>query len=331
MKNFLITGGLGFIGSHFVVNQVKKGNLVVNVDKVTYAADFNNVEEVANSNNYNFIQADINDTDTIYDALKEFQIDYVVNFAAESHVDNSIKSAGEFIRTNVNGTFSMLEAAKKYYQELLDEDEKKQNFRFLHVSTDEVFGSLKDGDPAFTEENKYLPNSPYSSSKAASDHLVRAWNETYKLPTIITNCSNNYGPNQHKEKLIPKMITSALLGSDLTIYGNGKNIRDWIYVEDHCRGIELALLDGKIGETYCLGGECEMRNVEIVNLICEILDELNPKPNGESYKTQIKYVEDRQGHDYRYAISNAKSKRELGFEVSKSFEDNLRGVVKGFL
>lgn len=329
MKNFLITGGLGFIGSHFVVNQIKRGNLVVNVDKVTYAANFDNIKNVADHKNYNFIQADINDTDTIYDALKEFQIDYIVNFAAESHVDNSIKSAGEFIRTNINGTFSMLEAAKKYYQEL--SDEKKKIFRFLHVSTDEVYGSLSDDDPAFTEDNKYLPNSPYSSSKAASDHLVRAWNETYKLPTIITNCSNNYGANQHKEKLIPKMITNALAGDDMTIYGNGRNIRDWIYVEDHCRGIELALLDGKIGETYCLGGECEMRNVEIVNLICEILDELKPKEDGGSYKTQIKYVKDRQGHDYRYAISNAKSKKELGFEVSKSFKDNLKGVIKGFL
>lgn len=329
MKNFLITGGLGFIGSHFVVNQVKKGNLVVNVDKVTYAANFDNVKEISEDKNYNFIQADINDADTIYNALNEFQIDYVVNFAAESHVDNSIKSAGEFIRTNINGTFSMLEAAKKYYQEL--QGDKKQNFRFLHVSTDEVFGSLKDEDPAFTEDNKYLPNSPYSSSKAASDHLVRAWNETYKLPTIITNCSNNYGKNQHKEKLIPKMISNALSGEALTIYGNGKNIRDWIYVEDHCIGIELALTKGKIGETYCLGGECEMRNVEIVDLICKILDELKPKPNGDSYKDQIKYVEDRQGHDYRYAISNVKSKKELGFEVSKSFEDNLRGVIKGFL
>lgn len=329
MKNFLVTGGLGFIGSHFVVNQVKKGNLVVNVDKVTYAANFDNVKEVKGSDNYHFIKADINSTDLISGLLADFKIDYIVNFAAESHVDNSIKSAGEFIQTNINGTFSMLEAAKKYYLAL--QGEKKQNFRFLHVSTDEVFGSLKDGDPAFTEENKYLPNSPYSSSKASSDHLVRAWNETYKLPTIITNCSNNYGANQHEEKLIPKMITNALSGNDLTIYGNGKNIRDWIYVEDHCRGIELALTKGRIGETYCLGGECEMRNVEIVDLICEILDELKPKPNGESYKSQIKFIEDRQGHDYRYAISNAKSKKELGFEVSKSFKDNLRGIVEGFL
>ncbi len=329
MKNFLVTGGLGFIGSHFVVNQVKKGNLVVNVDKVTYAANFNNVKEVSEDKNYHFVKADINSTDLIHGLLEDFKIDYVVNFAAESHVDNSIKSAGEFIKTNINGTFSMLEAAKKYYEKL--SGEKKSDFRFLHVSTDEVFGSLKDGDPAFTEENKYLPNSPYSSSKASSDHLVRAWNETYKLPTIITNCSNNYGANQHNEKLIPKMITNALARQALTIYGNGKNIRDWIYVEDHCRGIELALTKGKIGETYCLGGECEMRNTEIVDLICEILDELKPKSDGSSYKTQIKFIEDRQGHDYRYAISNAKSKRELGFEVSKSFKDNLKGIIKGFL
>ncbi len=329
MKNFLVTGGLGFIGSHFVVEQVKKGNLVVNVDKVTYAANYDNVKEISGDKNYNFIKADINETAVIYAALKESNIDYIVNFAAESHVDNSIKSAGEFIQTNINGTFSMLEAAKNYYQEL--EGEKKANFRFLHVSTDEVFGSLKDGDPAFTEENKYLPNSPYSSSKASSDHLVRAWNETYGLPAIITNCSNNYGANQHEEKLIPKMITNALSGKDLTIYGNGKNIRDWIYVEDHCHGIELALTKGQIGDTYCLGGECEMRNTKIVDLICDILDELKPKSNGESYKSQIKFIEDRQGHDYRYAISNAKSKKELGFEVSKSFRSNLEGIIKGLL
>lgn len=329
MQNFLVTGGLGFIGSHFVVNQIKKGNLVVNVDKVTYAANHDNVKEVVENENYHFVKADINSTDLIHNLLIDYKIDYVVNFAAESHVDNSIKSADEFIQTNINGTFSMLQAAKNYYQDL--QGQKKDDFRFLHVSTDEVYGSLQDGDPAFTEENKYLPNSPYSSSKAASDHLVRAWNETYKLPTIITNCSNNYGANQHEEKLIPKMITNALKGEDLTIYGNGKNIRDWIYVEDHCHGIELALTKGRVSETYCLGGECEMRNNEIVDKICEILDNLKPKSDGSSYKSQIKFIEDRQGHDYRYAISNAKSKKELGFEVSKSFTDNLTGIIEKFL
>lgn len=329
MKNFLVTGGLGFIGSHFVVNQIKKGNVVVNVDKVTYAANHDNVKEVSQDKNYHFVKADINSTDLIHNLLIDYKIDYVMNFAAESHVDNSIKSADEFIQTNINGTFSMLQAAKKYYQGL--EGEKQVDFRFLHVSTDEVFGSLQDGEPAFTEENKYLPNSPYSSSKAASDHLVRAWNETYELPTIITNCSNNYGANQHEEKLIPKMITNALKGEDLTIYGNGKNIRDWIYVEDHCHGIELALTKGRVGETYCLGGECEMRNTEIVDKICEILDQIQPRADGSSYQSQIKFIEDRQGHDYRYAISNAKSQKELGFEVSKSFADNLTRIIKGIL
>lgn len=329
MKNFLVTGGLGFIGSHFVINQIKKGNLVVNVDKVTYAANKDNVKEVSDNKNYHFVKADINSTDLIEGLLSDFQIDYVVNFAAESHVDNSIKSAGEFIKTNINGTFSMLEATNKYFQTL--NGDKKQDFRFLHVSTDEVFGSLKDDEPAFTEDSKYLPNSPYSASKAASDHLVRAWNETHKLPAIITNCSNNYGLNQHEEKLIPKIITNAVAGKDLPIYGDGKNIRDWIYVEDHCHGIELALTKGRIGETYCLGGECEMRNTEIVDLICEILDELKPKSDKSSYKAQIKFVQDRQGHDYRYAISNEKSKKELGFEVSKSFKDNLEKVIKNYL
>ncbi len=219
----------------------------------------------------------------------------------------------------------MLQASLKYYQELTGE--KKENFRFLHVSTDEVFGSLKEGDPAFTEESRYQPNSPYSASKAASDHLVRAWYETYKLPTIITNCSNNFGANQHSEKLIPTIIRSALSGKDIPIYGNGKNIRDWIYVEDHCDGIALALAKGEVNATYCFGGEMEIRNIDIAKLICEILDKIHPRANKLSYASQIKFVEDRKGHDYRYAINNAKVKKELRFLVKKSFRQRLEEVV----
>ncbi len=325
MKNFLITGGLGFIGSCFVVNQVKKGNFVVNLDKITYAANQENVAEISGAKNYKFVQGDICDFDLVYKILNENNIDFVVNFAAESHVDNSIKNADEFIKTNINGVFSMLKASLQYYQDL--KADKKNNFRFLHISTDEVFGSLSENDPAFNENSQYQPNSPYSASKAASDHLVRAWFETYKLPAIITNCSNNFGPNQHKEKFIPTVINSCLSGKEIPIYGNGKNIRDWIFVADHCYGIELALEKGEVGESYCLGGESEMRNIEIANLICEILDEKKPRNDKKSYKEQIKFVEDRKGHDYRYAIDNKKAREKLGFNLTKSFKERLEETI----
>ena len=326
MKKILVTGGCGFIGSSFVVQQVQKGNLVVNVDKMTYAANADNVAEVVANENYHFVKGDINDQALVEKLLEQFEIDWLVNFAAESHVDNSIANADVFITTNINGTFSLLQAALQYYGKLTGA--KKDNFRFLHVSTDEVFGSLKEGEPAFTEENCYQPNSPYSASKAASDHLVRAWNETYKLPTIITNCSNNFGAKQHSEKLIPTIIRSALSGKDIPIYGNGKNIRDWIFVEDHCKGIALALEKGGVGETYCFGGESEMRNIEIAQIICSELDQLKPRADKLSYTTQIKFVEDRKGHDYRYAINNAKVRSELGFVVEKGFLERIKEVVK---
>lgn len=329
MKKILVTGGCGFIGSRFVVEQINLGNLVVNLDKMTYAANKDNVADVVVHKNYNFIKGDICDQALILDLLKQFEIDWIVNFAAESHVDNSINFAEVFIATNINGTFSLLQSALKYYQELIGE--KKQNFRFLHVSTDEVFGSLQEHDPAFTEKNPYRPNSPYSASKAASDHLVRAWFETYKLPTIITNCSNNFGPNQHQEKLIPTIIRCALDGQDIPIYGNGKNIRDWIFVADHCKGIELALAGGKVGETYCFGGECEIRNIDIANMICNILDKIKPRQDGNSYQLQIKFVEDRKGHDYRYAINNLKVRDSFGFNITKSFEVRLRETVEFFI
>jgi dTDP-glucose 4,6-dehydratase len=325
MKNILITGGCGFIGSCFAIDQVKKGNLVINIDKLTYAASIDNVKEISDNKSYKFFKLDINQEEEIHNILNEFKIDWLINFAAESHVDNSIANPGDFINTNINGTYSLLQASLRYYKNL--NDNNKSVFRFLHVSTDEVFGSLKENDPKFNEETRYDPSSPYSASKAASDHLVRAWNHTYGLPTIITNCSNNYGPRQHKEKLIPKVLNACLTGDQIPVYGNGKNIRDWIYVEDHCLGIELALEKGKVGGTYCFGGENEIRNIEIVNTICEILDELKPREDKKSYKSQISYVEDRFGHDYRYAIDNSNASKNLNFKPSKSFKENLLSTI----
>ncbi len=332
MKNILVTGGCGFIGSHFAIEQIIKGNKVVNLDKLTYAANQKNLEPIVehqNYKNYHFVKGDINDFGLVFDLLKKHKIDWLVNFAAESHVDNSIAGPEVFIKTNINGTFSLLQASLTYFNNL--DSSKKNDFRFLHVSTDEVFGSLNENEPKFSETNRYKPNSPYSASKAASDHLVRAWGETYNLPIIITNCSNNFGPHQHFEKLIPTIIRNCLAGNDIPIYGDGKNIRDWIFVKDHCHGIDLALTKGKIGETYLFGGENEIRNIEIANLICEILDEKKPKIDKASYKTQIKFVKDRLGHDFRYAISNLKSNKELDFKVSKSFEERLYETIDYYL
>jgi dTDP-glucose 4,6-dehydratase len=328
-KNILVTGGCGFIGSCFVKKQIAKGNFVLNIDKLTYAGSPANVEAVATNPNYRFTKADINETALIQNLLNYNKIDWVVNFAAESHVDNSISGPGIFVQTNINGTYSMLQASLNYYKNL--SADKKNDFRFLHVSTDEVFGSLQENDEPFNENSRYQPNSPYSASKASSDHLVRAWQETYKLPTIITNCSNNFGPFQHREKLIPTIIRSCLQNKDIPIYGNGKNIRDWIYVGDHCDGIELALLSGKNDETYLFGGEKELRNLEIAHKFCEILDEIKPKTDGTSYKSQIKFVQDRAGHDFRYAISNKKSFKELGFKPSKSFDERLQETIEFFI
>lgn len=328
-KNILVTGGCGFIGSCFVKKQIDKGNFVLNIDKLTYAGSPANVEAVASNPNYRFTKADINETALIQNLLNYNKIDWVVNFAAESHVDNSISGPGIFVQTNINGTYSMLQASLNYYKNL--SAEKKNDFRFLHVSTDEVFGSLQENDEPFNENSRYQPNSPYSASKASSDHLVRAWQETYKLPTIITNCSNNFGPFQNHEKLIPTIIRSCIQNKDIPIYGNGKNIRDWIYVGDHCDGIEMALTNGKTDQTYLFGGEKELRNLEIAYKICEILDNIKPKSDGTSYKSQIKFVQDRAGHDFRYAISNKKSFQELGFKPSKSFEERLRETIEFFI
>jgi dTDP-glucose 4,6-dehydratase len=329
MKRILVTGGLGFIGSCFVLQEIAKGNLVVNLDKMTYAADAANLKDVERHTNYHFVKGDIGDQNLISKILEEYKIDWLVNFAAESHVDNSISGPKIFIETNISGVFSLLEAVRGYWQEL---DEKKKNqFRFLHVSTDEVYGSLYDKNSKFSEESAYKPNSPYSASKAASDHLVRAWNKTYGLPTLITNCSNNFGPRQHQEKLIPTVISSCLNNKKIPIYGNGKNIRDWIYVEDHCYGIALALEKGRIGEVYCFGGSAEKENIELVKMICEILDEMKPRKDRKSYKEQISFVKDRMGHDLRYAIDDSKARKELGFKVDKSFDEKIRKTIEWYL
>ena len=316
-KKILVTGGAGFIGSAFVHEAEKRNDKVIVLDALTYAA---NKENIATTN-ANLIIGNICDQKLIEDILFTHDIDFIVNFAAETHVDNSITGPSIFIESNICGTFSLLEAARKFAQ-------NKPEFRYIQISTDEVYGSLDD-DSKFSEETKMQPNSPYSASKAAGDMLVRAWWETYRLPAITTNCSNNYGPRQHVEKLIPKMISNALKGLDLPIYGNGKNIRDWIHVEDHVLGIYLAMEKGTLGETYCFGGDAEKRNIEIVTMICELLDELRPKST--SYKKQIKFVEDRAGHDYRYAINNSKAMRELGFKHLYDFNQGLLTTVKWYL
>lgn len=323
----LVTGGCGFIGSHFVLRQISAGKVVINLDKLTYAANLANVASVANHPNYHFVQGDINDCELAQQILNQYRVEAVVNFAAESHVDNSIARPEEFIITNINGTYQMLMASLKYYQHL--DLAMKENFRFLHISTDEVFGSLQPNEPAFTANNRYQPNSPYSASKASSDHLVRAWHETFKLPTIITNCSNNYGANQHKEKLIPKIIEACQHNLPIPIYGKGDNIRDWIFVEDHCHGIELALAKGKIGGTYLFGGENELTNLAVATTICDIFNQLAPKAS--NYREQINFVADRLGHDFRYAIDNSQSQQELGFRPSNSFATNIKAMIKAIL
>lgn len=328
-KNYLITGAAGFIGSHFAIKIAKQSDRAIILDSLTYASNLENLAEIKNLENVKFYQGDIQDEDIVSKILQDEKIDYVVNFAAESHVDNSITSPKTFIETNIVGTFNLLNCARIYFESL--DEAKKKDFRFLHVSTDEVYGSLELDDPKFSEESNYKPNSPYSASKASSDHLVRAWFETYGLPTITTNCSNNFGPHQHQEKLIPTIIRSAVNDKIIPIYGTGQNIRDWIYVVDHIEGIYLALHNGKAGETYCFGGEAERINLDIANKICEFLDELQPRADKKSYKQQIKFVQDRLGHDKRYAISNSKVNKELGFKVSKNFEDRLKETVQWYL
>ena len=325
----IVTGGAGFIGSNFV-NAWVKGNLgqVLNLDKLTYAGNLANLTDIEHNPQHIFVHGDIADRALMDDLLKQHQPCAIVNFAAESHVDRSIHAPGEFIQTNIVGTFNLLEAARAYWNEL--GDKYKAKFRFLHVSTDEVYGSLSATDPAFTETKAYEPNSPYSASKAASDHLVRAYYHTYGMPVLTTNCSNNYGPYHFPEKLIPLVIHNALAGKPLPIYGNGQQIRDWLYVEDHCSAIRRVLAAGAVGEVYNIGGWNEKANIDVVHTLCDILDKEKPKQTG-SYRDQITFVSDRPGHDARYAIDASKIERELGWKPTETFETGIAKTVKWYL
>ena len=325
----LVTGGAGFIGANFVLDWVSAvGEPVVNLDKLTYAGNLETLSSLNGDSRHVFVRGDICDRALVEDLLATHRPRAVVHFAAESHVDRSIHGPGDFIRTNIEGTFTLLEAVRGYWS-ALDAD-AKSTFRFLHVSTDEVYGSLGADDPAFTEQHPFEPNSPYSASKAASDHLVRAWHHTYGLPVVTTNCSNNYGPYHFPEKLIPLMITNALAGKPLPVYGDGMQIRDWLYVKDHCSAIRRVLESGRLGETYNVGGWNEKPNIEIVHTICSLLDELKPDPAG-SYRRLVTHVADRPGHDRRYAIDARKLERELGWKPAETFETGIRKTVEWYL
>ena len=325
----LTTGSVGFIGSNFVIDwMMEQLEPVINLDKLTYAGNLENLKSLINDSRHTFIQGDIGNKTLLERLLTLHSPRAIINFAAESHVDRSIHGPDEFIQTNIVGTFNLLETTRAYWQ-TLPEDEKTA-FRFLHVSTDEVYGSLKPDDAPFTEQNRYEPNSPYSASKAASDHLVRAYHHTYGLPVLTTNCSNNYGPYQFPEKLIPLVIANALAGKPLPIYGDGMQIRDWLYVGDHCSAIRRVLEAGTVGEVYNIGGWNEMPNIEIVNTICTLLDELRPDPTG-SYARLITYVKDRPGHDRRYAIDARKIERELGWRPAETFQTGIRKTVQWYL
>ena len=326
----LVTGAAGFIGANFVLDWLAQSNEpVVNLDKLTYAGNLETLASLKNNPNHIFVQGDIGDRALVERLLAEHQPRAVINFAAESHVDRSIHGPGDFIQTNIVGTFNLLESVRSYWSGLGADAQKA--FRFLHVSTDEVYGSLSKTDPAFAETNRYEPNSPYSASKAASDHLVRAWHHTYGLPVLTTNCSNNYGPFHFPEKLIPLMIVNALAGKSLPVYGDGMQIRDWLYVKDHCSAIRRVLEAGRLGETYNVGGWNEKPNIEIVNTVCALLDELRPRADGQRYAEQITYVTDRAGHDRRYAIDARKLEAELGWKPAETFETGIRKTVQWYL
>ncbi|SPA26393.1 dTDP-glucose 4,6 dehydratase, NAD(P)-binding [Cupriavidus taiwanensis] len=330
MSHILVTGGAGFIGANFVLAWLgdKSADGVVNVDKLTYAGNRKTLASVEDDPRHVFSQTDICDRAALDQLFATYQPRAVVHFAAESHVDRSIHGPGEFIQTNIVGTFTLLEAARAYWSGL--QEPAKSEFRFLHVSTDEVFGSLSETDPQFSETTPYAPNSPYSASKAGSDHLVRAYHHTYGLPVLTTNCSNNYGPYHFPEKLIPLVIANALAGKPLPIYGDGKNVRDWLYVRDHCSAIREVLARGRLGETYNVGGWNEKTNLDVVHTLCDLLDELSPKATG-SYRDQITFVKDRPGHDRRYAIDARKLERELGWKPAETFESGLRKTVQWYL
>jgi dTDP-glucose 4,6-dehydratase len=328
--SILVTGGAGFIGSNFVLDVLAAGGCrVVNLDKLTYAGNPANLASVTADPAYTFVHGDICDGDLVSRLLQEHRPRAVVHFAAESHVDRSIVGPEAFLRTNIDGTFSLLRAAREYYDSLAGEE--RARFRFLHVSTDEVYGTLTPDAPAFHEETPYAPNSPYAASKASSDHLVRAWVHTYGLPAIITNCSNNYGPYQFPEKLIPLMIANALKGKPLPVYGDGQQIRDWLYVLDHCRALQTVLEKGRIGETYNVGGGNQRSNLEVVKTVCALLDELVPESKFKPHLQLVKYVTDRPGHDRRYAIDARKLEGELSWQAQESFETGLRKTVEWYL
>ena len=331
MKNtILVTGGAGFIGSNFILDWIESESAtIVNLDKLTYAGNLQNLTSLEGNPRHVFIRGDISDSALIDRLLAEHAPRAVVNFAAESHVDRSIHGPGEFIHTNIVGTFNLLESVRAYFGSL---DEKSQKaFRFLHVSTDEVYGTLAPNDPPFRETNPYEPNSPYSASKAASDHLIRAYHHTYGLPVLTTNCSNNYGPLHFPEKLIPLVIHNALAGKPLPIYGDGQQVRDWLYVRDHCSAIRRVLEAGRVGETYNIGGWNEKPNLEVVHTICTLLNELSPRSDCKPYKDQITFVTDRPGHDRRYAIDATKIHRELGWKPQESFETGIRKTIQWYL
>ena len=324
MYKILVTGGSGFIGSNFIYYCLNKNNKVLNFDKLTYAGNLNNLIKEESNKNYHFIQGDICNKNKLTKSIEKFKPDFIVNFAAETHVDRSIENSSSFIKTNILGTSILLDCC------LENIDKDINEFKLLHISTDEVYGSL-DRQGFFTEESPYNPSSPYSASKASSDHLVNAWHKTYGIKTNIINCSNNYGPFQFPEKLIPLIIISAIRENSLPVYGTGKNIRDWLYVEDHCRAIYNVLLNGKIGDTYNVGGGEEKTNLEVVNNICDILDDIYPSENLKSYKELIKFVEDRPGHDFRYAIDYSKLKNELSWQPKESFNSGLRKTIDWYL
>jgi dTDP-glucose 4,6-dehydratase len=326
----LITGGAGFIGANFVLDWLaKSGEAVINLDKLTYAGNLETLAGLAGDARHTLVQGDIADGALVASLMAAHRPRAVVNFAAESHVDRSIHGPEDFIQTNVVGTFRLLEAVRAYWAEL--PADAKADFRFLHVSTDEVYGSLAKDAPAFTEDHRYEPNSPYSASKAASDHLVRAWHHTYGLPVLTTNCSNNYGPYHFPEKLIPLMIVNALAGKALPVYGDGQQVRDWLYVKDHCSAIRRVLKAGRPGEVYNVGGWNEKPNIEIVKTVCALLDEMRPKADGQPYSAQISYVKDRPGHDRRYAIDASKIQRELGWQPVETFETGIRKTIAWYL
>ncbi|MDT8991122.1 dTDP-glucose 4,6-dehydratase [Curvibacter sp. APW13] len=326
----LVTGGAGFIGSNFVLDWLAQSNeTVINLDKLSYAGNLQNLASLQGDSRHTFVQGDIGDAAVVGPLLRDHGVRAVVNFAAESHVDRSIHGPEAFVQNNIVGTFHLLEAVRAYWSELPAQG--KSGFRFLHVSTDEVYGSLAKDDPAFTERNPHEPNSPYSASKAASDHLVRAWHHTYGLPVLTTNCSNNYGPYHFPEKLIPLMIVNALAGKPLPVYGDGQQIRDWLYVKDHCSAIRRVLEAGRVGETYNVGGWNEKANIDIVQTVCTLLDELQPRADGKRYAEQITYVADRPGHDRRYAIDARKIERELGWKPAETFDTGIAKTVRWYL